>query len=160
MKITDIRSPGILANGIRLRTELVRAVSSCQIAAARTGGTNSSANTLDNCLADARAALASLKDVTAPAKTAISTSGDKKTVVITYAEGLDESVVPAASAFVFSPAKTISSVVVNDNTVTLTVTAALAAGATLAYTQPGTNQLRDKAGNYAVSFTATAVTGA
>lgn len=160
MRITDIPSPGNLANGIRLRTELVRALSSVQIAAIRTGGTNSSANALDTCLAAARTALSALKDVTVPVKTAIATSGDKKTITITYAEGLDETVTPAASAYTFSPAKTISSVQVVDNTVVITVTDALSAGATLAYAVPGTNQLRDVAGNYAAAISATAVAGA
>lgn len=47
MKINDLPSPGLLSNGIKLRVEAAKAISSMQVTAMRTpGGTLASATTL------------------------------------------------------------------------------------------------------------------
>ena len=81
-------------------------------------------------------------------------------LVLTYSEALDEDAGPAASAFavtVASDSRSVTEVAVSGSAVTLTLAEpAVAAGeaVTVAYTQPGTDALRDLAGNQAAGFAA------
>jgi hypothetical protein len=82
-----------------------------------------------------------------------------KVLTLTYSEALDASIVPAASAFVSSPAKTWASIQVSGSTVILTATTAFAPGATtVTYTAPGTNALRDGTGNLLATHGPSAIT--
>jgi hypothetical protein len=81
-------------------------------------------------------------------------------VAITMSEALDPAYVPAASAFTVS-GHTVSSAAISGSTINLTCTAAFVNGEaarTTAYTQPGTNNARDIAGNLLASFTGLAIT--
>ncbi len=83
-------------------------------------------------------------------------------VVLVASEPLNTSFVPAASAFTVS-GHTVSSVAISGSSITLTVTPAFVFGEaarTVAYTQPGTNNVRDNApaGNLLANFTGQAIT--
>lgn len=161
MKIDALPSPGFIPNGQRVRQELVKAISYVEVMAdMRAPAKPEQAKSLDVFLSACRTAISSLIDGAAPTFTSAAVDLDSpKELVITFSEPLDPGVVPAASAFTSSPAKTISKVAVQGNKVTLTVTANYVAGATtIAYTAPGTNALRDLSGNPLASFTAQTVT--
>lgn len=81
-------------------------------------------------------------------------------VTLTASEPLDGNFVPAASAFTVS-GHTVSSVAISGSTISLAVSAAFVNGEaarTAAYTQPGTNNVRDLAGNLLANFTGQAIT--
>lgn len=160
MKLDGLPSPGLLAGGLRLQTESIRAISYVEVMAALKGGTTEQAKTLDTFWTACKAAVAAFIDSVVPTyASGLITAATPKQLVLTYSEPLDPTVVPAASSFVSVPAKTFSSVVIQGSTVILTASAAYAAGAvTVTYTQPGTNGLRDLSGNLAATHTASAVT--
>ena len=80
-------------------------------------------------------------------------------LVVRYDEALDESSVPAASAFTVSvvggTSPTVSAVAVSDTDVNLTLSAPVSPTdvVTVSYMKPGTNPVQDEAGNEADSFT-------
>jgi hypothetical protein len=80
------------------------------------------------------------------------------TVVLTFSEALAVRATPT-SAFAIS-GKTITTFAQSGSTVTLTVSVPFVAGAsaTVAYTQSGSNQLQDAAGNQVANIAATAIT--
>lgn len=160
MRVEDLASPGILTNGIRLRQEAARAISSAELASAREGSGKSSTATLlaaffQDCVAKLPVAMRDNVVPTITARTA--PAADPKTVTLTFSEGLQDDIVPAASAFTFAPAKTISSISIAGTKVTIVVTANVANGDTIAYAQPATNGLRDEAQNLVASSAATAI---
>ena len=77
------------------------------------------------------------------------------TLALRYSEPLDEASAPAPGAFTVTPARTVTGVAVADDTVTLTLAAAVTPGdaVTLSYAVPGTDPLRDLAGNAAAALT-------
>lgn len=162
MKNDALVSPGFISNGPRLRQEAIKAISYVEVMADLVSPAKpEQAKTLDTFFVACRTAISGLIDSTVP--TFVSAEVDlgvnAKQLVITFSEALDPTVVPAGSAFTSDPAKTISKVEVVGNTVILTVTANYVAGATtIAYTQPGTNALRDLSGNLLATFTAQSVT--
>lgn len=100
-------------------------------------------------------------DTTAPTAASAAVANATPTVVaITMSEAMDGAYVPAASAFTVG-GHTVSSVAISGSTINLTVSAAFVnaeAARTVAYTQPGTNNARDLAGNLLASFTGLAIT--
>ncbi len=80
-------------------------------------------------------------------------------ILITSSEQLNSAFVPAASAFTVG-GHTVSAVGVSGSSITLTVSAFVngEAARTVTYAQPGTNQLRDVAGNLMAAFTGLAIT--
>lgn len=99
-------------------------------------------------------------DVTAPVvSTAAVANAQPSKVVLTHSEALNESFTPAITAYTVS-GHTVSSVLVSGARVTLTVDAFVngEAARTVAYTQPGSNQLRDVTGNLLATFTGQAIT--
>lgn len=100
-------------------------------------------------------------DTTAPTVSAAAVANATPTVVnITFNEALAAGSVPAASAVTVS-GHTVQSVAVSGSNLNVTVTPAFVNGEaarTAAYTQPGTNGLRDAAGNQVASFTNRAIT--
>lgn len=100
-------------------------------------------------------------DTTAPTLASSAVANGTPTVVnLTMSEAMDTGFVPAASAFTVS-GHTVSSVAITGSTINLTVSAAFVNGEaarTVAYTQPGTNNARDLAGNLLVNFTGQAIT--
>lgn len=99
-------------------------------------------------------------DVTAPtSSSAVVANATPTTVTVNVSESLNTSFVPASSAFTVG-GHSVSAVAVQGLTYTLTVDAFVngEAARTIAYTQPGTNQLRDAAGNLMASFSGLAIT--
>ena len=99
-------------------------------------------------------------DVTAPtASSPVVANATPTTITVNASEMLNTSFVPAASAFAVG-GHAVSAVAVQGLTFTLTVDAFVngEAARTLSYTQPGTNQLRDIAGNLMASFSGLAIT--
>lgn len=164
MQNDALSSPGLIPNAHRLRQEAVKAISYVEVQAdlmaAAGGGLPSQGESLRTFFSECRSALSSLYDMDPPffVSAAVALTSPR-TLVITFDDTLDATVVPAASTFVSSPAKTFNKVVVSEKTVTLTSTTDFVAGATtIAYTQPGVNALRDLSGNGVESFTAQTVT--
>ena len=161
MRIETLLSPGLLSQGLRLRTIAAQAISQIEITSTHyPSGLSGQATKLHAFFTDCASKIAALRDVTAPTVFTRTGSIANKTVTLTMSEGLDASVVPATSAFVFSPVKTISKIEVVGKTVKLTLTAAVANGDTVTYTQPGTNGLRDPGGNLVATTGALTITAA
>lgn len=100
-------------------------------------------------------------DTTPPTLTSAAVANGTPTVVnLTMSEAMDAGFVPAASAFAVS-GHTVSSVAISGSTVNLTCSAAFVFGEaarTVAYTQPGSNNARDVAGNLLANFSAQSIT--
>lgn len=162
MKASNLSSPGAYSNSQTLRHEAAKAISYVEIAASKSAsGKTSSASTLRTFFSDCVSALASLYDSTAPTvSSALVANATPTKIELTMSEALDAGVVPAVSAFVTNPVKTISSVAVAGTKVTLTVSVAFANGNVIDvdYVKPSVNALRDAAGNQVASFTNQAVT--
>ena len=93
----------------------------------------------------------------------VSARVDGTALVLTYAEDLDDTSVPAASAYtvtVAGSAVTVSSVAVSGAAVTLTLAAAVTAGqtVTVSYTVPSSNPVQDESGLDAAALTDEPVT--
>ena len=100
-------------------------------------------------------------DNTAPTVFAASVT-DLKVVALIFTEKLDSTSAPAAGAFtvnVGSGTRPVSSVGVASTAVTLTMAEAFIAGETVTvdYAKPGTNPLKDRAGNEVANFSGRAV---
>lgn len=100
-------------------------------------------------------------DVVAPTISSASVANAApSSVVLVASEAIDPSFVPATSAFTVS-GHTVTAVAISGVNITLTVTAAFVNGEaarTAAYTQPGTNNVRDMAGNLLANFSSLAIT--
>lgn len=146
MRLNTLLSPGRLANGVMLRTEAAKAISSVEVTAGRTpGGKTIAAADLAAFFTDCASKLSSLADNTAPTiSSRVATSATL--VTITFSETMDQTVVPPASAFA-SAGNTIGVVAWTSGT-TLTVTGTgFASGEAFGYTKPAASYLRDRAGN-------------
>lgn len=100
-------------------------------------------------------------DTTAPTISSASVANaTPTTVALAASETLDAAYVPAASAFTVS-GHTINAVSISGSAITLTVAEPFVNGEaarTVAYTQPGTNNVRDTSGNLLATFTGLAIT--
>ena len=99
-------------------------------------------------------------DETAPA--VVSAEVEERTLVLTYDDALDEGSVPAATDYTVTVAGSgvaVTGVSVSGTTAVLTLASAAAFGETAAVTYaPGTNRLRDTAGNEAAALSGESVT--
>jgi hypothetical protein len=154
MKINDLLSPGLLSNGIKLRIEAAKAISSVQVTCMRTpGGKTVSAKTLADFFTDCASQLSSLHEETAPTITAqVATSATQ--INLTLSEAMDTSVVPALSAFAIS-GDTITAIAWTSSTNLRLTGTGFAAAESLVYTKPAVSYLRDKAGNALATVTKT-----
>lgn len=160
MRLENLPSPGLLPNAIDLRSAAARAISNVEVTAARTpGGLTSGANGLHTFFTACAAAVAALRDITAPTVTARNQATGANVIRLTTSEGLDPRIIPNLTSFVTAPARTITDVVINGTVIEVTYTgASLVNGNTIAYTQPaGANKLQDLGGNLLASFTAQAI---
>ena len=85
----------------------------------------------------------------------LSATINRTSVVLTFNEALDESSVPAASAFLVIPPPTLTNVAVSGRTVTFTATPGYEfgyQGPFLRYTKPSTGPIQDLAGNHASDY--------
>lgn len=97
-------------------------------------------------------------DVTAPTLSTAATNTAGTQIILSYSETLASST-PATSDFSLNLSKTVSTVLVSGNTVTLTVSSPYTTGdaPTVSYT-PGTNKIKDLSNNLATSLSARAIT--
>lgn len=151
MRVETLLSPGLLSNGLRIRTEIAKAISAAEIISGRTpGGKSGTAATLQAFLTDAASKLSALVDTAAP--TITTRAATSATVItVTFTEALDSTVVPPKSSVVVT-GKTVSSIAVTGSTLVITGTG-FATGDTVTYTKPAVSFLRDKAGNGVATFT-------
>lgn len=129
MRLETLKSPGLISNGVRLRSEASKAISAVEIVAGRTpGGKTNTAKTLSDFFSDCVSKLSGLLDAVLPTyASSLITAAAPTKLVITLSEDMDPGVIPAGSAFVSSPARTFSAVAVQGSKVTLTASAAFTA---------------------------------
>lgn len=99
-------------------------------------------------------------DTTKPTASSAAVANASPTIVaVTMSEAMNATYVPAAAAFTVS-GHTVSAVAVSGSAINLTVDAFVngEAARTVSYTQPGTNNARDLAGNLLDNFTGLAIT--
>jgi hypothetical protein len=163
MRVDTLPSPGLLSNGIRIRIEAAKAISAVEINAGvpANGGKATAAKPLADFFTACAASLSSYLDVTAPTVVARAIAPSKpKRVTLTMSEGMDPKNIPALTSFVFTTqVRTVEKITVDGPFIHVDVTTPFVAGAVnIAYTQPGTLNLRDISQNLLANFTAAAVT--
>lgn len=152
MRVETLLNPGLLSNGVRVRTEAAKAISSVEITAGRTpGGKTRTAGTLAAFFTDCASKLSALIDITVAAFSGVTsaTATAATTIKVVFPETMDETVTPAAAAFAIS-GDTVTSVAwgtAGDLHKLILTGTGFAAAESLAYTKPATNFLRDRAGN-------------
>lgn len=158
MRIETLLSPGLLTNGLKLRTEACKAISSIEITAGRTpGGKIDSANVLKAFFTDCAGKMDAMIDVTAPAWAGIvATAASATQINIVFLEDMDQTVTPLPGAFAISGDTITAAAWTSARNLRLTGTG-FAAAESLAYTKPATNAARDLAGNQVPSGTKTTV---
>lgn len=146
MRETSLLSPGLLSNGFLVRREVAKAISAIEIAARRTpGGKTQAAAKLQAFLDDASDKLDDLVDAVVPTiSSRVATSATVAT--ITFSEAMDQTVIPALSAFT-SAGNTITDAEWTSATVLVLTGTGFAAAENLTYTKPAVSYLRDLAGN-------------
>jgi hypothetical protein len=165
MRDTSIVSPGILSNGFLIRREAAKAISTIEIQCSRTpGGKTPSAAKLKAFFDDCSAKLVAFVELVLPTVTTrVRTSATLATITMSEALTPTNGSLPV-SAFVFTPARTVTNVQTTGSTILITVAAGLTVGDSLTYTPPaGTvsagnpvlqvNGVKDVAGNLAATFT-------
>lgn len=146
MRIETLLSPGQLSCGIELRKLASKAISSVEITAMRTPGNKiPGAKTLSDFFTDCASKLASLYETVAPTISS-RTATSATQVNIVFSEAMDQTVIPALSAFT-SAGNTITAAAWTSSTNLRITGTGFAAGENFTYTQPGVSYLRDLAGN-------------
>lgn len=149
MKINTLLSPGQLANGIKLRVEAAKAISSAEITAMRTpGGKYLGAKALADFFTDCASKLSTLYETVLPTITS-RVASSATTVKLSFSEAMDETVVPPLSAFT-SAGNTITGAAwgtAGDAGKLVITGTGFAAAENFTYTAPAVSYLRDKAGN-------------
>jgi hypothetical protein len=153
MRVDTLLSPGLLSNGFLMRREAAKAISGIEIAARRTpGGKTPAAARLQAFFTDCASKLAAMVDAVVP--TVVSRVAASATQVnITYSEVMDQTIVPATTAFAIT-GDTITSIAWVSSTVLRLTGTGFAAAESLVYTKPTLNYVRDLAGNAVASNTA------
>lgn len=169
MRRESLPSPGKLSMGVKLQSEMAKAVSAVELSAAvGAGGKSSLAKQLDVFLTAAKTAIAGFIDTVLPTVSSRNVGAYADPYVVPGSivrirtdKALDPAYVPAAAAFALaSPAKTISKVAIDGPDILLYVTVPYVSTdttATVAYTKPGTDQVRDLSGNELATFAAAAI---
>ena len=126
------------------------------------GANKFTSNSLNN-VASAQFTWTTSTDLTAPTLSAAAVSASGTSLVITASEALDATSVPAATSFtVTSDGVTVpvTGVAVSGSQTTLTLGQTVGTGqsVSVAYTAPGSNPLKDAAGNLLASFGASSTT--
>lgn len=156
MRIESLLSPGSLSNGIRLRTEAAKAIGSVEVTAMRTPGNKiGSAKTLADFFTDCASKLSSLYETVVPTISS-RTATSATQVNIVFSEAMDQTVVPALSAFT-SAGNTITAAAWTSSTNLRLTGTGFAAGEDLTYTKPAVSYLRDLAGNAVATSSANMV---
>lgn len=159
MRETTLPSPGIVTWGHNLRRLAAMAISAIEISGRHSlSGKSRQAVQLQTFFTACATACAAYVETVLPTvvsriRTAVNT------VVITASETLTPSSSVPLTAFVFTPARIVTAVVVSGTTITITATGAVT-GDTVAYTSPGTlkaGAIADAAGNMLATFATQAV---
>lgn len=161
MKYDALPSPGFIGSGLELQKQCVKAISYVEVMADLKGGKTEQAKSLTTFFTACNAAIAGFIDTVLPTfvSAVVNRAAAPKTLTITLSEGLDTTIVPAASAFTLSQGGPVTAVTIIGKSIVLTSTTAFTASAiTVAYTQPGTNAARDTSGNLLATFAAQSVT--
>lgn len=163
MKPSELPIARDVRRGEALRTLIADAVSEVQVDASKRGGVTVASAQLHAMLTAGATAIASLRDLVAPAISTRTQAFGAAKIVLTYGKPLDPAFVPPTSAFAITdPNRTVTGVAVVGRTVEVSysgVVLVTADAPLIAYTQPTADlRLRDQAGNLAASFTAAAVT--
>ncbi len=161
MRIESLPSPGLLSNGIKLRTEMAKAISAVEIQAGFASGKATYAKALTDFCTACIAALSTFVDSVVPTVTARTvTLPTGQSVRIRHSKGIDPQYEPPISAFAVS-GKTISRLRIDGPDIILHLTVPYtvgAAGGTVSYTQPGTTgNVRDLSGNLLANYTTQAI---
>ena len=135
MRDTSIVSPGVLSNGFLIRREAAKAISTIEIQAARTaGGKTPAAARLKAFFDDCSSKLVAFVDIVAQTvSTRVRTAAN--TAVVTFTGPMTPSTSVPLSSIVFTPARTVTAIVVSGSTVTVTATGVIV-GDTITYTPP------------------------
>jgi hypothetical protein len=162
MKLDALPSPGLLASGMRLQTESIKAISYVEVVAPmKAGGKTEQAATLTAFWNACIAAVATFVDAVVPTYVSgiFSVAAAPKTVTLTYSEGLNQTILPAATSWVLSQGGAVVSAAIVGAKVVLTTTNALTnIATTVTYTKPAVNALRDGSGNQVATHAASTVT--
>jgi hypothetical protein len=164
MRLDALPSPGFIPSGPALQAAAVKAISYVEVMADLKGGRTEQARTLDTFLVACRNSISTFIDSAVPTFVSglLDRSDAPRRITLTFSEPLQPDVVPAVSAFVATlggAALTETAVTIVGNRVHIDLAADVAAGTLqIAYTQPGTNGLRDLSGNLVASITATTIT--
>ena len=155
MRIDTLLSPGQLTNSHVLRLEACKAISQIETQSGYTGGALVKANALQAFFQDCADQLNSYVDTDTPdVTTRVRTAAN--TAVITFDKDLDPSTSVPLTSVVFTPSRTVTAIVVADDTMTITATGVIV-GDTITYTPPtGTDAdkgVKDTVGNLAETFT-------
>lgn len=146
MRIETLPSPGLLANGIKLRVESAKAISAIQTSLRNVvGGKGSNAKTLSDFFAACVTELSSLHEQAVPTISS-RTATSATQVNIVFSEAMDQTVVPALAAFT-SAGNTITAAAWTSATNLRLTGTGFAATDNLTYTKPAVSYLRDLAGN-------------
>jgi hypothetical protein len=152
MRHTTLPSPGAFVKGHEIRMQAAQCISQAEIVASRTpGGKTRGAATLKAFFDACSAALTSKSDLVVPTVTTrVRTAVN--TLTVTFDDVIDSTVVPPTTAFVFTPARTVTATAVVGSTVVVTATGVIATDS-VTYTKPASNFIRDRAGNAVATFT-------
>lgn len=144
---------GVISNGIKLRVEANKAISTIETVAGRTpGGKTGSAKLLADFFTDCASKLSTLYETVVP--TVVSRTATSATQVnIVYSEAMDQTVVPALGAFTIA-GDTITAIAWTSSTNLRLTGTGFAAAESLVYTKPAVSYVRDLAGNAVASNTA------
>lgn len=158
MRIETLLSPGLISNGLRLRTEACKSISSIEITAGRTPGHKiNSAAVLKAFFTDCAGKMDDFIDSTAPAWAGlIATVASATQINITFLEAMDQTVAPLPADFAIS-GDTITAVAWTTATNLRLTGTGFAAAESLGYTKPAVNAMRDLAGNQVPTGTKTLV---
>lgn len=144
---------GTISNGIRLRIEANKAISSIETTAGRTpGGKTQAAKVIFDFFTDCASKVSTLYDVTVAAFSGVTsaTVTAVTTIKVVFPEVMDTTVTPLPAAFVVNNAGTVSGVAwgtAGDVGKLIITGTGYTAADTVTYTKPATNALRDRAGN-------------
>lgn len=156
MRRDTLPTPGLFTNGFQLLNEMAKTISQVEIQAGYApGGKVPQAATLDTFLQACRTAIAGFIDIVAETvSTRVRTATN--TAVVTFTGALSPSTSVPLTSIVFSPARTVTAIVVSGSTVTVTATGVIATD-TITYTPPTNGSahlgIKDQAGNVIPTFT-------
>lgn len=150
MRINELKYPGRLSNGIRLRVEAMNAINAVDRAAIASAGANDKAVALGQFFEDCANKARSVKTLSAVPVAAYAYNARKTSVIIEFNRNLSTADFPAAG-IVFTPAKTVSNFAITGNKVVITITANVAAGFQVDYTQQG-DGFKDTSANFVPTF--------